>query len=58
MATLTAEQEARRELGQHSAQCPTCRVEWRGNTPVQQQCPAADALYEQWRRTRRTGATA
>lgn len=57
MSARTPVEEALLDLGEHCVQCPTCKPEWHGETPVHQQCVAADALYEQWRQARRTERT-
>lgn len=44
MPALTPVQEARSKLGEHCANCPTCKVQWLGETPVRQQCPTAEDL--------------
>ncbi|WP_406410482.1 hypothetical protein [Streptomyces sp. NBC_01614] len=50
---MTPVRDALVELGDHCVKCPTCKPEWHGDTPVHRPCPAADALYEQWRQRRR-----
>lgn len=53
MPVLTPVQEALGKLGKHCAQCPTCKVQWHGDTPVRQQCPTAEDLGLKLRRIRK-----
>lgn len=53
MDTLTPEQEARIALATHCFDCPDCKTEWNGDTPVRRQCPAADDLSEELKRQQR-----
>lgn len=58
MPVPTPVQEALIALGEHCVRCPGCKPEWHGEVPVHRPCPVADALYEQWRQSRRKETTA
>lgn len=48
---MTAVQEAFLALFNHCFYCPGCQPIWVGDQPTHRECPVANVLYEQWRRT-------